>query len=630
MSYAALASTQRAFSVVDRRLSAGALGLGAAAVVAANGGFFPTSWGWAGAALAWAAVVGSAVGERWRPSRSELVFVCGLVAFAVWTALSILWTTTQSGTVFEVERMLVYVAGALAVLAIVREAEVKWLVAGVAVGLWLACAYGLGTRLFPHSAFRDSFSGSRLSSPVGYWNGLGLVAAMGALLAVVCATRSVSIAWRFLAGAALPVFLTTLYYTFSRGAWLSLLAGFVVFFALDRKRLQFLAASLLPLACAAIAVWRASRQSALTHNAAASFQSARDQGHSLAWLLIVLCLAAGVAAVTARAADSLWESPAVVWLARAVLAVAIVFAAAAVVVRFGSPTTIARHAYDSFNRGPTKSTNLNSRLFSLSNSGRLQAWKVAWQAFVHHPLAGLGAGGYAAYWNEHRTINRTLRDAHSVYLETLAETGIIGFALLVGTLLAPFAALRRARDNPFAVAAFAAYAAFLVEAAVDWDWELAGVTLAALLLGGAVLAAARGETLSERWRWPVLGVGALVAVLAMYGLAGNLLVSRSGSALAHGHLAAAASDAHRATAIAPWSATAWQHLGQADLALGRHSQAIASLRKATMRDPQNAEWWIDLALAATGAQRRAALDRAQQLNPRDASIVAIRQQLGVK
>ena len=41
--------------------------------------------------------------------------------------------------------------------------------------------------------------------------------------------------------------------------------------------------------------------------------------------------------------------------------------------------------------------------------------------------------------------------------------------------------------------ACAAYAVYLVHAIADWDWELAGVTLAALFCGMACLLAAREE-----------------------------------------------------------------------------------------------------------------------------------------
>jgi len=84
-------------------------------------------------------------------------------------------------------------------------------------------------------------------------------------------------------------------------------------------------------------------------------------------------------------------------------------------------------------------------------------------------------------------------NAHSLYLETLGEVGIAGSVLLGAALAPPLVAGARARRDPLALAALAAYAAWLVHAALDWDWELPAVTLAALACAGAVLVAARSD-----------------------------------------------------------------------------------------------------------------------------------------
>ena len=63
----------------------------------------------------------------------------------------------------------------------------------------------------------DPISGSRLSEPVGYWNALGLLAAMGTLLALGLAARSGPVV-RCLAAGSTVVLLLTLYFTYSRGA----------------------------------------------------------------------------------------------------------------------------------------------------------------------------------------------------------------------------------------------------------------------------------------------------------------------------------------------------------------------------------------------------------------------------
>jgi len=62
------------------------------------------------------------------------------------------------------------------------------------------------------------------------------------------------------------------------------------------------------------------------------------------------------------------------------------------------------------------------------------------------PLLGEGAGGFERRWMQERGAPNNARDAHNLYLETLAELGPIGLALLLVALIAPLAALRRAPE----------------------------------------------------------------------------------------------------------------------------------------------------------------------------------------
>jgi hypothetical protein len=84
-----------------------------------------------------------------------------------------------------------------------------------------------------------------------------------------------------------------------------------------------------------------------------------------------------------------------------------------------------------------------------------------------------------------------VRDAHSLYLESLAELGPIGLLLVFGVLMPPLAAAAIARSEPAVVVAASGYSAFLVHAGLDWDWEVPATTLAGLACGGALLAAVR-------------------------------------------------------------------------------------------------------------------------------------------
>ncbi len=136
---------------------------------------------------------------------------------------------------------------------------------------------------------------------------------------------------------------------------------------------------------------------------------------------------------------------------------------------------------------------LNSRLFSLSNNGRTVLWHSALADFRAHPVVGSGAGSFGRWWLAHRTTGYFVEDAHNLYVQTLAEGGVIGFALLVALLAIPLVAAVRSRRHPLVAPAFGAYVAFLAHAAVDWDWQMPAVTLFALFTAAVLVAAARGR-----------------------------------------------------------------------------------------------------------------------------------------
>jgi O-antigen ligase len=65
---------------------------------------------------------------------------------------------------------------------------------------------------------------------------------------------------------------------------------------------------------------------------------------------------------------------------------------------------------------------------------RLAAWQVNWQITREHLLLGTGPAGYAAYYMAYFPTNAMA--THSNYIDILAQTGIIGFALLTWFLVA--------------------------------------------------------------------------------------------------------------------------------------------------------------------------------------------------
>jgi tetratricopeptide (TPR) repeat protein len=203
--------------------------------------------------------------------------------------------------------------------------------------------------------------------------------------------------------------------------------------------------------------------------------------------------------------------------------------------------------------------------------------------------------------------------------------------LLLGlALAAPLIAFRRARRDPLAAAALAVYIAALAHQAVDWDWELSGVTLTMILCGGALLAAARPDQRVRGRRIPTAVLAALVALAALFALAGNLAIAAASRDVSTGNFSGSASAARRAKLLAPWSATPWQLLGDAQLALGQQAKAEASLEKAVSMSNRDWTLWLDLARASHGAARTHAIDTAQRLDPLDHTITTFGRDLARK
>jgi hypothetical protein len=304
----------------------------------------------------------------------------------------------------------------------------------------------------------------------------------------------------------------------------------------------------------------------------------------------------------------------------------------AVFAHYGSPPTLARKAYHSFTSAPPAATgSVNKRLFSLSSTGRARQWRVAWDDYMAHPLLGSGAGTYEQQWLRRRPDRSKVINAHSLYLETLAEVGPIGLALLLTALGLPLFAAIGIRARPAVPAACGAYVAYLVHAGVDWDWEMPGVTLAALFCGSALLVAARRGAsvvrVPKAFRIGALAMTGVLASLALIGLAGNAALSAADRAASDAKPGRAEAEARNATRWAPWSSAPWQQLAAAQLAQGEQALARESLAKAIAKDSHNWRLWYELSLISTGRRRARALAEAARLNPLQPELAQFRSAL---
>jgi hypothetical protein len=598
-----------------------------------------------GVAVWWAIGLAVAVGfwPRDRPPLAALVGGGLLVAFAAWTGLSALWAPAAETALTEFNRVTLYV-GILAIGVLAsRRGEAARFVDGLALGLVAVGVLALLSRFFPdltstQAQLQRTLPGAqaRLSYPVGYWNGLGSLVALGFPLLLAGASARRAAAWRALAVAGVPVLSAVIYLTSSRGGAAVAIVGAAAFLALSERRGQALLSLAVGGAGSAAAILILHARSTLVDGPLLS-HTAVTQGRSAAALMLVLCLATGgahllLARVAPRDVRVHPRLRILGWAGVAALLIVGVVAA--------DPSKRLHH----FKQPPAQTdpallrspTYVESHLFSGGGSGRWQFWGGAVREFRSRPVIGRGAGTYEAWWARHGSITYFIRDAHSLWLETMGELGIVGLVLLGGAFGAALAAaLARLRaggpGQRTTVAALAATTlAFALGAALDWVWELgavAGVAMLCLglLTGPATLAPAgedrrtrRGAAIAARVTVPVLAA-AVVAIHALPLLA-DAKVQQSRNAAAHGNADKAQTDALAARRLEPWSSTPPLQLALVHEQEGDLASARAWIERALGKNDDDWRLWLVAARIETkqGDLRaaRESLARARRLNPR--------------
>ena len=563
-----------------------------------SGGYFPRSWG----ALLLVGAIGLAavgiVAEQVEVGRRTAALAGGLFALAAWQVVTTAWAVAPDAPLLEAERTLVYASSVLLALLVVPSRRAGDLVLAVLVGAGAATVTGL----LAHALGAGAPDG-RLELPVGYPNASGIMATTALVLGLGLATGRERLG-RALGGGLTAPAAAALALSLSRGAILAAVLGILVLGLATASR-HALATVAIVGAPALLAVAVVSLAGRLQDDGA-SPREALGLG-----VIAALGVAGGWLAARREPREVLGGDAGFRWRRVVVAGCAIV---AVGVVGVG--------AFEMRQSRSTPSTlegaGAPNRLLSTSTSSRGDYWDVAARMVEHHPLGGEGAGGFTRVWLHDRPALLFVRDAHNLYLETLAELGPVGFALLLLALGTPLVTARRAAAGADGRAAVAAYSALVAHAALDWDWELPAVTLCTLLLAVALVRLGRPEptrSLTVRTRALVLGGATLLAAMSLAVHVGNGATADANDLLDRGEAPAAQRAAQRARRFRPWAAEPWELVGEAELALGRTTAARADLRHAIRMDPRSWSAWLSLGAASSGREHAAAVAQARMLNP---------------
>jgi O-antigen ligase len=617
------------------------------ALAVANGGYSSELTAGATVGVWWAVAIGLVLRE-WPRARIPWAAVAAgacLTAVAAWTAISIGWASDNGGAFIDVVRALGYLGlFVLVVIASPRASAGSWL-GGLGLGLLAVAMIALASRFEPSLAGDEDLArllpaaSGRLSYPIGYWNGLAAAMAAGALLLVWLGGHARAAWLRAGAVAAIPLPILVIYFASSRGGVIAASVGLAVLLSLGPARARMFAGALSGGAAGVLLCWLASRKHELVD--ALGNSTAAGQGDQMLALTVAVVVALGMLRYLIDGWLVGLEVP------RRLTRVAITATLVAVVAGILVANPSARWSeFKQVEVLETKSTYVAAHLSSGSGSGRYQFWTAALDGFDDHPLDGTGAGGYEAYWDQHGSLAIPVRNAHSLFFETMAELGVIGLLLLLAFLVTPIVAGSRRGPTraPGAAlsAALALLVAGLVSAGIDWTWELPACFGLAVLAGGLLagpatlglkpapggqLEEASGSQTPSPALAPRLGLG--IATLLVAGIAiwaGGVLfltearLGDSREAASAGDLESAAQDARDAIRLEPWAAGPRLQLALVDEVKGDLRAAQRNLAGASERAPDNWQIWFVRARidVKSGNVRRArrALQRARRLNPR--------------
>lgn len=624
-----------------------------------NGGYFPGTWYWGALAMLGLLTVtllglGSRVGPIPRAVKVALV-AFGL--YVLWSYVSMSWALYPGAALEGSNRALLFwlVFALFAMVPWTVEAALAALsVFVLAVG---TIAIVIVVRLASGDHVAGLFIAGRLASPLGYYNATAALFTMAALAAIALSVRrELPVVLRAVLLAIACAGLQLALIGQSRGWLFTLpLVGLAGIAVLSGRLRVVLAAT--PPVVATLAVLHpllhvytaSSGGNSLGH---AFHEAAMRAGRDSLLACAAVFLVGGLLAL----ADA--RLPPVVLSGSRRRAVGIAVAAV-IVIAGGVGATAATHGrpfhfvaqeWDGFSHESTASTSTSN--FATVGSGRYDFWRVGLDAFLAHPVGGLGQDNFLAYYLHHRRTDEQPEWTHSLEVRLLVHTGLVGLALfvvfLVAALVAAVGAGRRAPPLGRAVAGAALLPVIVwaIHGSVDWFWEFPALSGPALGFLGMATALARpvpDVSVGPRPAWPrwrlrlaAIALPARVRLIALRSAAalavGVAAVTLALPYLAVAELAQADSiattdpvgalrDFARAAKLNPLSSDPGLDGGVLALQTRRYTEAGQRFRQAISREPGELwEAWLGEGLAASALGDRARARRdylvSRSINPR--------------
>jgi len=426
--------------------------------------------------------------------RSTVLAGALLAGYCAWSYASVSWAGDRGVAWEGANRTLIYFA-AFILFGLWRQTPTS---AGAVLGILAVTVAGAAGAIVLRLAVTDDarllLPTGRLLDPTGYANATAALLIMAGMV-TLCVAASSRVSWwlRGLSAAALVLLLDGALLAVSRGSLIAMPATVAVLLIVAPERLRRLAV-LVPAALAVLMAVGPILE--LTDLLDADRPPTGAEGaHRVARLVLLGAGATGllvalVALVEQRRPPSAALAHRMHRVSTMVVGVALVVALAGAVAALGNPRDEVDRAWSSFKQGYGESS--GTRLAGGLGSDRYDFYRVTLGLFEDHPVAGIGADNFFVDYLREGTGNETPHYPHSIELRTLAQTGVIGALLLFGALAAAApGAVRAARRRgtgtavgALAAGATAAVVYWLVHGSADWFFEYAGLgTIAFSLLG---------------------------------------------------------------------------------------------------------------------------------------------------
>jgi hypothetical protein len=230
--------------------------------------------------------------------------------------------------------------------------------------------------------------------------------------------------------------------------------------------------------------------------------------------------------------------------------------------------------------------NSGGRFASTSSNFRTVWWSQALDAWRGHKLAGTGAGTFQLANLRYRdSYLDVTTEPHSLPLQFLSETGIVGFLLFLGTVAALLRGSLRRHGHELALALV--FPAYLLHSLIDVDWDFVAVSVPVFLVAGALTGRLPFRRVSPFAALPAAGAALLaIGVLVLPWLGSRWALQAQGAPPARAIMLAKRAESVDPFLVEPLWARAF-----AAEERGHPRQAFAEYVRAVRRQPKNPETW---------------------------------------